>query len=302
MKLQKIVAAVALLAAGAANAAIDSFDGVTAPGNGSMILVKADTTGSTTGGLTVDLGFNFNDFANGGANSVANTTIVWDFANNTINKNGSLITGITNDWASQLALYAGDAAETKWAVLSGSQKGNTPYAFLASGQPTASQLTQQNSSVTANMVQINLPLLTQPVNNNKGTLTTADNGAYAMGATDIGYVGTAYSLTSIAGWKNNIKWSTWNLDGASTNLWQVINNGSEKLVADSALYTLGENDTLDTSGLVNGVGTFTLSGTTLTWKTASITTVTPSIPEPSTYALALVGLLGLALSARRKAK
>ena len=37
----------------------------------------------------------------------------------------------------------------------------------------------------------------------KGTLASADNGAYAMGSTDNAYVGNAYALTSIKGWKNN---------------------------------------------------------------------------------------------------
>lgn len=285
MKLQKIVAAVALLAAGAANAAVDQFDGVSAFGNGSLIMVMADTTGATTQGLTVDLGFHFADFANGGALAQANQTVVWDFSANTISVNGSILTGITNDWADQFATFAAnsDAAETKWAVISGSQKGNTPGSFLATGTPSASQLTQQMGGVTANMVQVNVPLLKNALT--KGTLASADNGAYAMGSTDTGYVGTAYSVTSVNGWKNNIKWSTWNVDGASTNFWQVNAPGTESVVFDATAFA--------PTNLLNDRGTFTKSGNTLIWTTA--------VPEPESYALALVGLAAAGFVARRRA-
>lgn len=304
MKLNKILAAVAILAAGAVNAAVSSFDGVSAAGNGSMILVKADTTAAgVTGGLTVDLGFNFSDFANNGVYSAANTSIVWDFSANTITKNGALVTGVTNDWASQFAKFTGDAAETKWAILSGSQMGNTPTAFLASGTPTALQLTQQAPATTANMAGISPSLLSATVQG-LGTFASADNGAYAMGSADAGYVGTAYGVTTGNGWKaTGVKWSTWNVDGASTNLWQANANGSEAVVGNSALYTIDPaTQTLSTAGLLNGYGTFTFSGNTLTWNTASISTavVTTPVPEPESYGLALVGLLAIGATVRRR--
>ncbi|HEX5312057.1 PEP-CTERM sorting domain-containing protein [Aquabacterium sp.] len=301
MKLQKIVAAVALLAAGAANAAVDMFDGVSAAGNGSLILVMADTTGTTTQGLTVDLGFHFADFLAGGALSQANQSVVWDFSANTISVNGSILGGITNDWADQFAAFAAnsDAAETKWAVISGSQKGTTVTGFLTTGTPSASQLSQQMSGVTANMGQVNNPLLKNALT--KGTLASADNGAYAMASTDNAYVGTAYSVTTVNGWKNNIKWSTWNVDGASTNFWQVNAPGTESRVADSATYAFDASKfALNTTGLLNGSGTLTLSGNTLTWKTASLEAI-PAVPEPESYALALVGLAAAGFVARRRA-
>lgn len=301
MKLQKIVAAVALLAAGAANAAVDMFDGVTALGNGSLILVMADTTGTTTQGLTVDLGFHYSDFQVGGVLNQANQTVVWDFSANTISVNGSILGGITNDWADQFATFAAnsDAAETKWAVISGSQKGTQVSGFLTTGVPTASQLTQQSSGVTSPMGGVNNPLIKNALN--KGTLATADNGAYAMGNTDNAYVGTAYHLTSLNGWKNSIKWSTWNVDGGSNNFWQVNANGSESRVADSASFTFDPAlYTLNTTGLLNGAGTLTLSGNTLTWKTASLEAI-PAVPEPESYALALVGLAAAGFVARRRA-
>jgi MYXO-CTERM domain-containing protein len=287
MKLQKIVAAVALLAAGAANAAVAQFDGVSTIGNGSLIMVMADTTGTTTQGLTVDLGFNYSDFANGGIFSQRNQTVVWDFAANTISVNRSILGGMTNDWADQYGIFAAnsDAAETKWAVISGAQKGTMPSGYLTTGQPTAVQLTQQTPAVTANMVAVTNPLLKNA--RAKGTIATADNGAYAMGSTDTAYVGTAYSLTSIKGWKNNIKWDTWSVDGARTNFYQVNANGSEAVIYNGVAE--GGVD----AGLLNGFGTFSKTGTTLVWTTA--------VPEPESYALALVGLAAAGFVARRRA-
>jgi len=95
MKLNKILAAVAILAAGAANASIDLMSGATSitPGNSSLILVKEDSTGINKAGLTVDLGYNLSDFVGSGALTAANTTVVWDFAANTITTNGALVSG-----------------------------------------------------------------------------------------------------------------------------------------------------------------------------------------------------------------
>lgn len=274
MNFKMIATAAALLAAGAANASITSFNGGTANGNGSVVLVQLDSTGGTTQGLTVDLGVNYLDFANSGALAAAGTTIVWDFANNTITKNGALVTGVTNDWASQFAIFAAnsDAAEVKWAIASGSQKGNTPSGFLASGNPTAANFGSQASGNTANFVQITAPLVDGIAS--KGTIGTADNGAYAMGSTDVNYVGTAYSVTTVNGWKNNIKWSTWLADGATSAFTQVNANGTEALIANAS---------------------FKLTGNTLTY------TVT-AVPEPTTLALALAGVAGLVVSRRRAAK
>ncbi len=300
MNFKMIAAAVALVAAaGSANAAIDSFSGVNG-GNGSLTLLKLDSTGATTQGLIADLGLNYSDFANGGLYGAANTTVVWDFSANTMTVNGALKTGVTNDWAGQFATFAAnsDAAETKWAIISGSQYGNTPYGFLSTGTPNASQLNQQNASVTANWVQTNQPLIHG--NANFGTLASADNGAYSMPSTDKYYVGasTVFGTTSFNGWRGNSKWSVWQA-GTQNNLWQVNANGTEARIGDSAGYTLGANDTLDTTGLLNASGTFTLQGNTLTWKTA---TITPGVPEPTTYGLALAGVLTLLVARRRAAK
>jgi len=291
MKLNKIAALVALLAAGAANAAITKMDGVTINGDSSVLLVMLDSTGAQTRSLTVDLGVTYSQFNATGALNGFGQNVVWDLGNNTVS--GVDLGGVTNDWSAQVNdfLANSDAAETKWALVAGSRRGNTPGGFLATGTPTSAQLNSQNSGATANFVQID-PLFTNGTT--VGTHATADNGAFSAASTDKGYVGTDYAgATSIGGWKNNLKWNGWVALGGSTNLLQLNPNGSEKYVGDTASYVGGP---FDTTGLLNGRGTLSVSadGKTVTW-------VTATVPEAETYALALIGLLSVA-ALRRRAK
>lgn len=297
MNFKMIAAAAALLAAGTANAALTSFDGGAVNGNGSVVLLKLDSTGTTTQGLIADLGVNFNDFAFGGIYAGANNKIVWDFAANTITINGVAKTDVTNNWASAFATFASgsNANEAKWAIASGSQQDTNVNAMLASGNPTASQLTQQGSAVTAKMAAVNATLIAGNANN--GTLGTADNGAYSMGKADAGYVGgtTVYGPTTANGWLNNTKWTTWSVDGAKTNLVQVGADGTNVRVGDISTYAPGL--TYDTTGLLGTFGTFGLTGNTLVWQTA-----TAAVPEPESIVLALAGVAALAVARRRAAK
>lgn len=305
MKLTHIVAAAALVATGAANASLTAMDGVTVNGDSSVLLVMLDSTGALTQGLTLDLGYNFRqaNYSGAGTTNVQattiwnapNTQINWDFANNTITYTDRLTGASTlvsgpadNAWNTQVNTFLAnaDASEVKFALVAGSRRGNTPSAFLASGTPSATALTQQTSAQTANFVQID-PLFT--TNNSQGTHATATNGAYAMPATDAAYVGTNYAAnTDIPGWKNNLKWDSWTALGGQTNLTQVNATGQEFRVANFA--------GLDVTGLLNGIGTFSVAadGLSAQWITAS------AVPEPSTYAMTLAGLVAIAALARRR--
>jgi len=281
------------------------MDGVSVNGDSSVLLVMLDSTGALTQGLTLDLGYNFRqaNYSGAGATNAAATTawnapdtlINWDFSNNTITLTNratgesSLVSGpADNAWNTEVTnfLANSDASEVKFALVAGSQRGSTPSAFLATGTPTAAELTAQTSAATASFVQVN-PLFT--TNTTKGTHATASNGAFAMPSTDAAYVGTTYhGTTAAAGWKNNLKWNGWTSLGGQTNLRQVNATGQEFAVANFA--------GLDVTGLLNGIGTFSVAadGLSAQWMTAS------AVPEPSTYAMTLVGLVAIAALARRR--
>jgi hypothetical protein len=288
MNFKTLAVAAALVAAGTANAAISSFSGGTAIGNGSLVLLMLDDTGDATQSLTVDLGLNFSDFANGGRFSKAGTSIIWNLAANTVTGEtrpnlsvaGTAISFTeTNNWASQLSIFQGnsDAAETKWAVISGAQKTSVANAFL-----TTAPLDDASDSVPTTSVAQFTQVTSKLIGSlgNKGTITSAANGAYSAAATDLSYVGTAYETSDGLGWLGNSAWATWGDIGTSLHFKQVNANGGAFDVGQTAIDP-------------QNIGTFTLQGNTLTY--------TVGVPEPESYALAIVGLLGMAAVARRRA-
>lgn len=306
MNFKMIAMAAALVAAGTAHAGIDQMSGGTVFGDSSVLLVMLDSTNNAAGpnvrGLTVDLGLNFSQLRAGtGAYAGHSQDLAWDLANNTFTINGVAQTGATNEWSGQVAdfISKADMAQVKYALVAGSFRSGQVNAYLATGTPTASQLTNQSSGKTANMSQVNLPLYIQGANG--GTLGTADNGAYSSGATDAGYVGTGYNLTTVNGYLNNVAWSTWTSLGNKTNLTDVRANGSEAAVGLTSTFALPVNATgWDSTGLLNDRGTLFVSadGLSVSWKTASA--ITPAVPEPETYALMLAGVAVATLAARRR--
>ena len=292
MKLHAIVAAVALVAAGAANATLTNMS----TGNSTLAFVALDNATTNTaakGSLFVDLGFDLTDFLPTASLAGANQTVVWNLKSDTVTVNGVAKAGVTNDWASQFNAYAAAAgADTQWGVIAGNSI--SPFQFLTSGTPTASQLTQQTSSQTSAMVGVDS---LYQASNGQGSLSTVAgaNGAYfANSSGDAAYVGSNNNFGT--NWKANLKWASLTKN-AQTNLTLVNNNGTEQNVG---AYTPLATDTVDTTGLLNATGTFTYdqAAGTLTWKTAK---VTPGVPEPESFALMIAGLAAVGFVARRRA-
>ncbi len=293
MKLQTIVAALALAATGAANASLNGMDAGTAS---SVAFFAQDVTGTVQGSVFVDLGYTFADFmpaSQGGIGNLSdvNNTVVWNFANNTITHNGQAVAG-SNDFSAVAPFFASAGADAKWGVVAGDTVGvDYMTRYLTTGTPTAANLTNQ---IDSSNLQIVAPMwdLTRAA-----ITSTADNGSYyAATNTDPAWTGSnSNGIGTLGRWQNNITWNA-TTAGTQTNFVFANGDGSEEFVGAAPAGTT-------TTGLLNGRGTFTYNAAaqTLTWQTASLA-VTPSVPEPSTYALGLVALAAMGLTTRRKSK
>nr|WP_315198217.1 PEP-CTERM sorting domain-containing protein [uncultured Aquabacterium sp.] len=301
MKLQHIAAAVALAAAGTANAAIDNF----ATGNGSFFLVAYDITGAKNASL-FDLGFNLSDFAGTGTGATAangtlaaaGTKVVWDLANNTVSVNGSIQNTGVNAWSAALSKLVGnaDAGDIRYIVGAGDSVGSPQnQRFLLTGTATT---TNQNATNSAALIQSD-SLFSNTITS-KGTLNQAgiDNGAWTFAEALDGSAtaGNGYIFDSTifsANWKakNNLTNNT-ALNGAKQNLWLVQAAGAELAITSDPAIAAPDNS----ANLLSNRGTlvFSAQAGTLTWETPS------AVPEPSTYALALVGLALAGVAARRR--
>ena len=109
------IAAVAILASGAASAAMNTM----ADQDSSLALIAYDRTGSATGSFMADLNFNLSTFLP--TSVAAGQTIQWNFNANTITVNGVLQTGSSIAYSSEFAAYAAatQVGEIRWGVIAG---------------------------------------------------------------------------------------------------------------------------------------------------------------------------------------
>ncbi|MFN0184153.1 MAG: PEP-CTERM sorting domain-containing protein [Aquabacterium sp.] len=271
--LNVIAAAALALAGSAAHAALERMN----TGNGAITFVALDANG-TPASLMVDLGYLLSDADPlnnpAGALLQAGQTFVWNFNNNSLTVNGIAQTG-TYNWSAQYAAFqaAAQAGDTRYGVIAGAT-GGFPEFFLTSGNPTPSQLEQQTIALTANMGVVD----TLFANNvSKGTFPLAGEGAAAVvGSTSAasGYLGAAGNFGTAGNWRTNLKWNALVTEG-TTNDFYFMN---------------GDSDDETRLG-----GQFSYAAGVLTWQTDA-----PVVPEPSTYALALMGLGIVGFVARRR--
>lgn len=302
MKLQHIAAAVALAAVGSAHAAIDNFT----TGNGSLFLVAYDNAGGsfTQTASLFDLGFNLDDIAGATGNGTVGaigplaapgTTTVWNFNNNTVTVDGVTRDIGTNSWSTAFAKLVAnsDAGQIKWTVGAGDNVGFAANArYLITGQPTAASLSSQNASNTTGLTTTNSLFGMNILN--KGTLNVegVDNGGWTFAAAEDG-AATATNGYIIDSTVFGLNWRSRNLlnkaivlDGEQQNLWLADASGAEVRVGEQPL--AGPE-------FLNGAGTLTFNSVA-----GTLTLAIPAVPEPSTYALALIGLGLVGAIARRR--
>lgn len=288
MKLQHIAAAVALVAAGTANAAIATG------GNGSLVMIAYDKLGGTTTAGVFDLGLTMDDLigstGNGSgisATSLAGTAanLSWNFNTNTLSINGVASTTYgNNDWTAawNRLLANSDAADLQYVVTAFDTLGVGPSKrSIVTGTPGSSFVF--NTTTASGLQQIaggqGSDIFT-PIAN-KGTVASAANGAYTFIAADgVADRATGYAMAGDGfgdNWRNFNGLNGETFAGNTTALY-VVDGAAKK-------FQLGGSLALNAA---TGVLSF------------GVSTVTPAVPEPSTYALMVAGLAVVGAVARRR--
>lgn len=295
MKLQHIAAAVALVAAGTANAAIATG------GNGSLVLIAYDKTGGTTTAGVFDLGITMDDLIGSAGNGTVGATatslsglgsnLSWNFNTNTLSVNGVASTAYGNNaWTAawNTLLANSDAADLQFVVTAFDSVGvGAAKRSIVTGQTGSTAVFNTTQASGLQAIASGLPQdiftpLQNTVTGFKGTITAdpLNNGAYTFTAAD--GAATRANGYAMAGdafgneWRNNNVLHGETFASDTTSLY-VVDGAAKK-------FQLG--------------GTLALNAST---GVLSLTTsVTPAVPEPSTYALLFAGLAVVGAVTRRR--
>lgn len=290
MKLQHIAAAVALVAAGTANAAIATG------GNGSLVMIAYDRTGGTTTAGVFDLGLTMDDLigATSNGSGIAATSLAtslatsagkleWNFNTNTTSINGAVSTTYgNNDWTAawNTLLANSQAADLQFVVTAFDTVGfGASTRSLVTGKADATATFTATKAGTIQQIAGGKPNdIFTPIAN-KGTIASAANGAYTFTAADgAASLANGYVMAG-EGFAN--EWRSGNLlqgetfASNTTALWVVDGAGNKAKLGGANTLFLSLNAT---------AGTLTLA----------------PVPEPSTYALMVAGLAVVGAVARRR--
>jgi hypothetical protein len=267
MKLKHIALATLALVAGVANAA-----NITTGTSTGLVLFVTNNANNTSYGL--DLGQSFASF---------NTSI----ANAAYTQNWSL----DSNWTS--FYNAANSADYVWSITAGYSVGSTITAGNNYVETTVNKSydisglsTKSAGSISLLAANINNQAL--DINAKAGASSSFVASASAQDASFFGGVNggkVTYFLNK-------------QIDGASGSF------AAYNAIGDSSIFLKLGNTGTRTAGTwtpTTSAGLFTFDGTSLKYGPAATVPVTPSVPEPSTYGLALVGLLLAGAVARRRA-
>lgn len=288
MKLQHIAAAVALVAAGTANAAIATG------GNGSLVLIAYDKTGGTTTAGVFDLGITLDDLIGSAGNGTVGATatslsglgsnLSWNFNTNTLSVNGvASSTYGANSWTAawNTLLANSDAADLQFVVTAFDSVGvGAAKRSIVTGQTGSTAVFNTTQASGLQAIASGLPQdIFTPIAN-KGTIGSAANGAYTFTAAD--GAATRANGYAMAGDAFGNEWRSNNVLLGET----FASNTTSLYVVDGAAKKFQLGGTL---ALNAGTGVLSLT-----------TSVTPAVPEPSTYALLFAGLAVVGAVTRRR--
>jgi len=278
MKLQHIAAAVALVVAGSANAAIATG------GNGSLVLIAYDKSpaGSFNNVAGVfDLGVTMDDLIGAASTATASTAtsldgmgkkLDWDLTTGGLKIDGSISNA-----------YGAFNYGTAWNTLVNNVDANnfsfvvTAFDTVGFGAAVRTIVTGSNATANFNSTQaVNLGNIAGGRANdiftpiaNKGTNATAANGAYTF-TNGYAMAGDGFGNE----WRSNNVLQGETLVANTTGLWMVNANTTP------AKYKIGD--------------------VALNAQTGVLTLTTAPIPEPTTYALMVAGLVVVGAAARRR--
>jgi hypothetical protein len=306
LKLNLLTAAVAVLAAGAANAnpTLASAN----KGDSSAMFVAMDSAFNIS--VAIDLNTTLSSFlgstsltSGAGALSAAGTVAQWNFAANTFTVNGVAQAGTTS-WASPSSSFLTNANVTgngyQWGVIAGDSING---AKSASNVLTGQNLLFTQSSIAGidfagvfgsalNDGPGNINLFTTALAG-KGTNTlTVKGGATATAGDE--FLGTTLAANGAADLGTGALGSNnflLNAGETAYAVWATANSNAP------TVYALGSGAYASSASAFSDVNaaTFTWDGSTLTY------TVPAAIPEPGTYALLLAGLGAVGFIGRRRA-
>lgn len=292
MKLQHIAAAVALAAVGSANAAIATG------GNGSLVMIAYDKVGGSTSFNNVagvfDLGITLDDLIGSTGNGTAvsatalqSKNLSWNFNTNTLSIDSVASTAYgANSWTAawNTLLANSDAADLSFVVTAFDSVGfGAAKRSIVTGKANSTAVfNTTNASNLQNIAGGQPNDIFQPIAN-KGTIGSVANGAYTFTTAD----GAALRANGYA-----------MAGDAFGNEWRSNNVlfGETLASKTTALYVVDGN----AKKLRLGAGTPGDGVVALDVATGTLSYTVSAVPEPSTYAMLVAGLVVAGAAARRR--